>query len=265
MLRKKRIIFICAVILLVFGLLAGFIRGKYVPPILAYHMIEPQFQYALAISDKTFEKQMKFFKERHYNLVTLEQLAILIREHKKIPPRTVSITFDDGYQDNYTYAFPVLKKYGIPATIFLIYDEVGRSANDRLSWEMIKEMQSSGLITFGSHTLGPEPLINFKSKEEIKRQIFESKRLLEEKLGRTVNFFSYPEGFFTPEIRQMVIDANYLAAVGTKTRKGYPNDDVFVLKRLRISENSRNMFIFWAETSGYYTFFKENKRKHRKS
>jgi len=96
-------------------------------------------------------------------------LAALIEQKNTIPTRTISITFDDGYRDNYTYAFPILKKYGLPATVFIIVNEVGRL--DRLSWDEIKEMQDSGIITFGSHTLGPEPLIKISSKAELRKHM----------------------------------------------------------------------------------------------
>jgi len=211
----------------------------------------------LIVSPETFDRQMSFLKRHKYNIVPLETLANLIKEKEKIPPKTVAITLDDGYRDNYTNAFPILKKYNLPATIFIIVEEVGRPLGDRLSWGEIKIMQDSGIITFGSHTLGPTPLINIKSDEELKRQIFDSKRVLEEKLGREVRLFSYPEGMFNAKIRQMVIEAGYTCAVATNPGKYYPDDDIFALKRIRISERAKNMFVFAVETSGLYTFMKE--------
>jgi len=71
--------------------------------------------------------------------------------------------------------------------------------------------------------------------------------------------FSYPEGRFDDKIRQLVIDAGYRLAVATHPGKYYPNDDIFALKRLRISENAKGLFVFWAETSGFYTFIKEHR------
>ncbi len=256
------------VLIAVFGVIAAFlifsvifIRGKYVAPIVMYHSVTPSAspQNRLAITDATFERQMNFLKSRRYNVVPLETLAAMIKEKKKIPQKTISITFDDGYKDNYTYAFPILKKYNLPATLFIITDEVGRP--DRVNWDEVKEMRDSGLITVGSHALGPEPLINYKSRDEVKRQIFDSKKLLEEKLGREVNVFSYPEGRFTDWIRQLVIDAGYKCAVATNPGRRFASNDVFALKRLRISSNCHNLFVYWAETSGYYNLMREYRRK----
>lgn len=268
-LKKLTIIF---GIIIATALLAAFILGQqYVVPILMYHSIDPaaSARNRLAITADTFDKQMHFLKSRHYNVITLEELVGLIKNKKQVPAKTICISTDDGYRDNYTYAFPILKKYNLPATMFIIIDEVGRPQGDRLSWDEIKIMQDSGLITFGSHTLGPEPLINFKSEAQIKRQIFDSKKILEEKLGSKVELFSYPEGLFDSRIKQLVIDAGYSGAVATNPGKDYADDDVFLLKRLRISENSSNMLIFAIESSGFYTFLKEyqkerKKRKHGK-
>jgi len=259
--RQKRLIALFGVIVLLSFSLVNFIQGKYVVPIAMYHSVSPEAspKNALAISTETLRRQMRFLKSHHYNVLSLESLVTLIKERKRIPSKTISITFDDGYKDNYIYAFPILKKYHLPATVFIITDEVGRA--DRLSWDEIKEMQDSGIITFGSHTLGPEPLINIKSEQEIKRQILDSKKILEEKLGRQANAFSYPEGRFNDKIKQLVREAGYKLAVATNPGKKFANDDIFALKRLRISANSNNLFIFWVETSGYYNFIREHRHK----
>lgn len=260
----KRIIF--ALLTVFIGAFITFIivaSRNYVVPVLMYHSVCPEAAYEnrLNITTATFEKQMRFLKERHYNVVRVEELAALISAKKKIPPKTIAITFDDGYRDNYIYALPILMKYAIPAAVFVIVDEVGRSTGDKLTdkltWEEIKEMQDSGVFTIGSHAMGAERLVNIKSREELNRQISGSKEILEEKLGKKVNVFSYPEGAFDPEVRQLVIDAGYRAAVATNPGRDYPNDDTFALKRLRISENAAELFVFWVETSGLYTFMKE--------
>jgi peptidoglycan/xylan/chitin deacetylase (PgdA/CDA1 family) len=213
----------------------------------------------LAISSETFDRQMRFLKIHHYNVIPLKSLSDLIKAKKQLPAKTICLTLDDGYKDNYIYAFPVLKQYNLPATVFIITNEVGRA--DRLSWEEIKQMQDSGIITFGSHCLGPEPLTKINSLQEVKREIFDSKKVLEEKLGVEVNAFSYPEGRFNSKIRQLVIDAGYKLAVSTNPGKKFANDDIFALKRLRMSLNCANSFIFLVETSGYYNYFREKRHK----
>lgn len=260
--KCKRLIIILAIVFVGIFLLVNFTQKIYVVPILMYHSINPKSNPAMSrliVSVQSFERQMHFLKKHNYNILSLESVADLIRNKKKIPPHTIAITFDDGYKDNYAYAFPILKKYHLPATIFIIVNEVGRP--DRLSWDEIKIMQDSGIITMGSHAIGPEPLINIKSESELKNQIFNAKKILEEKLLREVNLFSYPEGRFNDKIRQLVIEAGYKAAVATSPGKKFANDDIFALKRLRISPTANNLFVFWIETSGYYNFIREHRHK----
>lgn len=257
--KRSRIITVFSIVFILGFLGINFVQKNYVVPIAMYHSVHPDAlpENRLVVSPETFDRQMRFLKSHQYNVLPLEAVANLVKEGKKIPYKTIAITFDDGYKDNYIYAFPILKKYSLPATVFVIVEEVGRA--DRLSWDEIKEMQDTGIITFDSHAVGPEPLVNIKSAQELKKQIFDSKRILEEKLGRKVTAFSYPEGRFNAKIRQLVIDAGYKLAVTTSPGKRFANDDIFSLKRLRISSTSDNLFVFWIQTSGFYTFIKEHR------
>ena len=260
--RKVKIsVIVLGVVFLAALLFSCFLRQQYVVPIVMYHSVIPGADpnNRLAVTPQAFERQMRFLKAFGYNVVSLEKIAELIKNKKKIPPRTVALTFDDGYKNIYTYAFPVLKKYRLPATAFIIVKEVGRPQNDRLSWDEIKEMRASGIFDIGSHCLGPEPLVNLKSEQELRNEIFDSKRILEEKLGSGVSTFSYPEGRFNQQIRQLVIDAGYKLAVATSPGRKFPDNDAFALKRLRISSSSDSLFVYWVETSGFYTFIKEHR------
>lgn len=258
MFKRKRLILVslAAILLGTFAVSLG--RRAYVVPIIMYHSISAGSpQNKLAVSSASFERQMRFLKTNRYNVVSLEELAGLIRQKKNLPAKTIAITFDDGYGDNHDYAFPVLKKYGLPATIFLIANKIGEP--DKLTWDEARAMRESGVIRFGSHTLDHLCLVDVKSEEELKRQIFDSKKMLEGNLGLKVNTFSYPLGAFNARIRQMVIDAGYEAAAATNPGRKYPKDDLFALKRIRISSTSDNLLVFWLETSGFYTFIKERR------
>ncbi|MFA5089917.1 MAG: polysaccharide deacetylase family protein [Candidatus Omnitrophota bacterium] len=261
MLVRKILIFFFSVIAAALLLFVISLKCNYTPAIIMYHSVNTtgSLNNRLVVSPATFERQMRFLKERRYNVLPLSELAGLIRDKKKIPPKAVAITFDDGYKDNYTFAFPILKKYSLPATISLIIDEIGRP--DRLNWQEISQMSHSRLIEFASHCLGPEPLVNLKSDSQVEMQIYQSKKILEEKLGVKVLTLSYPEGKFNERIKQLARGAGYSFALATNPGKNYANDDVFALKRLRISENAANLFVFWAETSGYYNFIRENRHK----
>ncbi|MFH0913647.1 MAG: polysaccharide deacetylase family protein [Candidatus Omnitrophota bacterium] len=259
--KRNRVIIVLAVVIILGFSGINLLKEQYVVPIIMYHSVNPDAlpENRLAVSPQTFGRQMRFLKEHRYNVLSLESLATLIKEKKKIPARTMAITFDDGYKDNYKYAFPILKKYNLAATVFVIVNEIGRV--DRLSWDELKAMSDSGIISIGSHAIGPEPLVNIDSIEEVRKEVFNSKEILEERLGREVNVFSYPEGRFNDRIRQLAIGAGYISAVATNPGKKFANDDIFALKRLRISENAGNLFVFWVETSGFYNFMREHRHK----
>ncbi len=264
---KHKALKILAVVAIFFSVIIylslDLIRKNYVVPIITYHAVRPEAPRGamLVVSARSFDRQMRFLKERHYNVVSLEEIAKVIKEKKRIPPKTIAITIDDGYKDNYTYAYPILEKYNLPATVFLIANEVGNKVGlgDKLTWEEVLLMQDSGLITFGSHTLSHHTLVDIKSEGELRREIFDSKVMLEEKLKRPVNTFCYPVGAFNAKVKNLVKEAGYKVGVAVSPGRAFPNDDVFALKRLRISSNCDNLFVFWIETSGYYTFFKKKR------
>jgi peptidoglycan/xylan/chitin deacetylase (PgdA/CDA1 family) len=103
--RKKLIVVFCLII--IGAIFYVYARSIYIVPVLMYHSVNPKtdrLMNRLIVSPELFEKQMRFLKEHHYNSVPLEVVGQLIRDKQKIPPKTVAITFDDGFKDNYTYA-----------------------------------------------------------------------------------------------------------------------------------------------------------------
>lgn len=235
----------------IFGWL--FLRTKYVPPILMYHKIDYNYmQSKLSVSPESFERQMRLLSKK-YKVLPLEKMVKLIAEGKR-EKKVVAITFDDGYENNYLYAYPILLKYEIPATIFVTVNYIGKQSY--LSWDQIKEMQNSGLIEIGSHTINH---VNLKelSLKELRKEIFESKKILEARLGNKIKFISYPGGAFDERVKKMVKLAGYQAGFTTDPGEKFPNDDIFALKRVRISRSSDNLLVFRIYTSGYYTWIKE--------
>jgi peptidoglycan/xylan/chitin deacetylase (PgdA/CDA1 family) len=257
--KKLSFILLAAAVFIVASL--AYLSTLYQTPVLMYHSVNPEshpVMHRLIVKPGDFARQMEFLKRHGYHVVPLETIGRMIKEKKKVPFKTVAITFDDGFKDNYTYAYPVLKKMGFPATIFVIYDEVGREQGDRLSWEEIEEMQDSGLISIGSHTFGPVPLIDIKDEAELEKQIIGSKKAFEDKLHVPVDTFCYVGGLFTPHIKELVRQAGYECAVATALGRDYPNDDVYAIKRVRVSPDSGNLFIFGVRVSGFYNSFRRN-------
>ena len=203
------------------------------------------------------EEHLKWLIKNNYKIISVQNVFDAAKGKTQLPEKSVLLTFDDGYQDNYVYAYPILKKFGLPATVFIIVNEVGRPQGDRLSWDEIKKMQASNLIVIGSHTLDHPYLPEVKSEVELKRQIFDSKKILEQALGVGVDLFCYPAGRFNAHIKDLVIQAGYKLAVATGLGNRFSNQDVYLIKRVRVSETD-NLFDFWIKVSGYYNSFRSH-------
>ncbi|MFH0839007.1 MAG: polysaccharide deacetylase family protein [Candidatus Omnitrophota bacterium] len=229
----------------------------YVVPVLMYHNIDTNTSSSLSVAPQSFERQMKFLKESGYNVISFEALIRLIKGKKPFKAKTIVITFDDGYENNYTYAYPMLKKYNLPATIFVIVADVGKSGY--LNWDEIREMSLHD-ITIGSHTL-THPYLTSLDEASLDKELTLSKKILEEKLNKEVNLMSYPLGGFNRGVIEAVKKAGYIGACATNPGKKYPNNDIYAIKRIRISRTSDSLLVFWIETSGFYTWIKERRDK----
>jgi len=236
------------------------------PVILMYHSIgeaQAEKKNSLNISLKSFEQQMEFLRANHYRVIPLLELKNLLKENKKIPPKTVVLTFDDGYENNYTNAFPILKKYNFPATIFVTvnYLEKERMMYDRvyrfLTKKMIHEMSDSGLIVIGSHALEHRYLPSISDESELWKEINDSKGILEKILKKPVEAFCYPVGGHTPLLEAMVKKSGYQIAVIIAPEKGERRDNLYALGRIKMTENSGNPVALWVKLSGYYLRLKE--------
>ncbi len=254
---KKYRRFIALAVAFIF-VIAGFLWAKeqYVIPVAMYHRIDNNaFFSKLSVSPESFRTQMSFLKRHNYNVVRLEDLPDLIRSGR-VPRRTIAITFDDGYENNYTNAYPVLKELRLPATIFISPALIGMDGY--LTWSQVIEMSENGVISIGSHAMTHAYLPELP-EQKLDIEIFDSKRAIETHIKKEVTSFSYPVGAFNDYVKDKVKKAGYKIAVATNPEKNYPRHDIFAMKRVRISRTSDNLFTFWIETSGFYTWIKEHR------
>lgn len=208
--------------------------------IFAYHSINKS-DYRYAIAPELFERHLEFIKSK-YKIIPLSELAEII-EHNNIRDRNIAvITFDDGFHDNYTNAFPILKKMGVPATVFLVTGLMGNSLETQtgklpmLTWQEIAEMYNSGLIDFQSHT---NSHIDLTTTEDIviRGEIMKSGQLLNEKLGKHANFFAYPKGRINEKIKSIVGEYFSLAFAGNGIITDLKHTDKLALPRITICNN----------------------------
>jgi len=168
--------------------------------ILAYHSVAP-LDYLYSVYPDTFKKQLIFLKKR-FKVISLKELLFLLQNKSEdiVKKKLAVITFDDGLQDNFLNAFPILKELNLPSVVFVSTLFAGRKkTNDDgytfkfISWEEMKEASKGGLVEFQNHTHS-HPILTELTNDKINEEFSVSKRLLEENLGNKVYAVAFPKG-----------------------------------------------------------------------
>ena len=221
--------------------------------VLNYHQIGNRSD-PLSISVRDFDLQMKFLADSGCITITPEELYGGLNGEIELPPKPVLITFDDGYIDNYTNAFPILKKYNLRATIFVIPTFTGAYPG-YLNWEQLREMESAG-VTVESHTL-THPKLEELPDDEIRSELLNSKMLLEQQLGHPVEFLAYPTGTYNLHIAGIAQDAGYKGAFTIKYGIVDNGSNFFALERVPIFNTAQNTMKDFYERIAWRQSFEE--------
>lgn len=222
--------------------------------VLMYHNIgkRPKGKNSLGlyVSPAMFRFQMMYLKSTRFRVVPLKDISDLI-DGRINDRKLVAITFDDGYQDFYDNAFPVLRDLNFPSTVFLISDLVGKEnawdfhdLRDRkrlMDWDTIKQLKREG-VTFGSHTR-THPFLSKLSSDDLKSELAGSRSDLESQLQVPVDFFCYPYGDYDSRAVEAVKQAGYKLAVTTKRGLVHPGSDPLQVRRSFIRTKT-NPFLF---------------------
>ncbi|MBW9157400.1 polysaccharide deacetylase family protein [Clostridium tagluense] len=197
--------------------------------ILTYHCIGYEKNNGLKVPAQQFKEQMKYIKDKGYATITLQQLSKFILENKPIPQKSVVITFDDGYVDNYQYAFPILKSLNLKATVFVIPKTIDKRKGYMTS-NQLKELQANG-IDIQSHTLDHEELTTLSYERQL-NTLKESKKILENILGKKVNYIAYPYAKYNDNTIKAAKDAGYVMGFILGGRVARKNDGIYTLHRI---------------------------------
>jgi len=223
-------------------------------PVLMYHHIRTSdARDKLSVSPENFTRQMKYLHDHDYQVISLKNLIEQYQNGIYWKPRTVAITFDDGFLNFSESAIDALNLYEFSATMFLITSRVGQA--QYLGWDQIKALANRN-IDFGSHTVTHENLTDLDD-EALRYEVSESKRAIEENLQREVSLFSYPRGQFDQRVKDMVVSAGYDAACVTNPSVDTPLYDRYLIRRIKISPTSNRLWAFRGEISGLYQWYKE--------
>ena len=181
-------------------------NGYLTVPILCYHRFGSRPS-QLAVTPAAFEAQMEYLARNGYHVIPLASLVGFLERGEPVPRKSVVLTIDDGYRSTYEVAFPILRKYGFPATVFLYSDFVG--APDALTWPQMKEMEASGLVNIQPHSKTHANLAtrvagetDAKYRDRMRAEIDTPIRLIQERLAVPSLAFAFPYG----DVNDTVVD-----------------------------------------------------------
>ncbi len=199
--------------------------------ILNYHKIDNTF-ISLAVRPDDFDTQMKYLSENGYHTISPDELYESLAGTGELPDNPVMITFDDGYEDNYVNAYPILKKYGFKATIFVVTSFLDKNKKGYMSWDQAREMDANG-ISIQSHTVDHKSMTDL-TDDQLRMELVDSKKKAEKELGHPVNYMAYPTGTYNLHIAQMVKEAGYKAAFTIKYGNVDKASNIYALERVPI-------------------------------
>jgi peptidoglycan/xylan/chitin deacetylase (PgdA/CDA1 family) len=175
-----------------------FANGYQTVPILCYHRFGSD-EGKMVLSPKVFAQQMEYLQRNGYRVLRLSELTAFLTGKRQLPARAVVITIDDGYGSMYAQAYPILKRYGFPATVFVYTDFIG--ARDALTWEQMREMVGSGLIDIEAHSKSHSNLTlrlpgetDSRYRDRLAAEASTPREVLQRKLHVKVSSYAYPYG-----------------------------------------------------------------------
>jgi peptidoglycan/xylan/chitin deacetylase (PgdA/CDA1 family) len=186
----------------------------------------------LSVSPADFEAHLRYLSREGYESITLDDLALHLTVGKPLPPRPIILTFDDGYADAYTHAFPLLRRHGFVGTFFLVSAPIDANNGDFLSWAQVEEMYAAGM-QFQPHSYDHPDLRN-RSFEFLVFQILAAKEAIEARTGELCRFFAYPSGRYDQYVIDVLRSADYWGAVLTEQGATHTTGDLFTLRRVRV-------------------------------
>ncbi|WP_297569802.1 polysaccharide deacetylase family protein [uncultured Anaerovibrio sp.] len=202
-------------------------------PILEYHIVQeknPDRAYEYNVPPADFEQQLDYLQQEGYTTISIRDFLRAKKGLQELPEKPIILTFDDGYESNYTELLPILEKRGLKATIFMVTNDIGRERY--MSWDQLKDIQHRG-VEIGSHTANHLPLTEM-SLSEARDEVKLSKLLMEWNGMDTIYTFSYPNGKYSEELLKVLKEEEYLAAVTGDAGLNTFETNPYLLQRINI-------------------------------
>ncbi|GAB4156677.1 MAG: polysaccharide deacetylase family protein [Cyanobacteria bacterium J069] len=211
-------------------------------PVLMYHDVLPRKEVFFDVTPAEFEAHLQAIQQHGLTPISLDQLVTHLATGAPLPPRPVLLSFDDGYLGHYKYVYPLLKRYGYPGVFAIYTGKVERNyGRPGLTWAQLREMAADPLVAIAAHSVTHPPNLADLDDHELRWEVTESKRILEEKLGVSVKHFVYPEGNYDERVKAAVRRAGYRSALTMSNqvdRFANESDDLLSINRLGQSKLS---------------------------
>ncbi len=212
-------------------------------PILMYHYISAppsandRIRYGLSVPPEMFEAQLRLLSNYGFHTITLRELYEYLAIGKTLPDNPIVLTFDDGYVDNYTNAFPLLRKYGMRGTFFILTGPADEGNPNYLSWDMVQAMSGAGM-DMQLHSRDHLDMRN-RSYEWLVFQIIGGRQSIEGHTGQPVIFMAYPSGRYDANVVRFLQDSHFWGAVTTAFGTQHELSDALTWDRVRIAGQLR--------------------------
>ena len=231
-------------------------------PVLMYHHINPHKGDMVTTTPETFEKHMGYLHKAGYRTLNTRELLSYIKGDLLLKEKAVLITFDDGWLDNYIYAFPVLKQYKINATVFLVTNWIDEASKNILSlnqhipthgescklvkknqgnkvvlnWELICKMADSGLVEFHSHTKSHRKCTKIEERD-LSEEFSESKKSIEKQVGKVCDCLCWPMGRYNDSAIKIADAIGYKSMFTTDHGVNTENSNPKLIKRIAVKNS----------------------------
>lgn len=184
-------------------------------PILIYHSVRPYYPSITnlvkeyTVPPDIFEEQLKYMKDNGFTAVTPDDVVNYFNAGKSLPPKPFMVTLDDGWGNQFRYAFPILQKYKVPAVFYIYKNAVGHKVF--VSWDQVKQLLKANMI-IGGHTGSHPELPKITDIAVLDKEIIDSKKYIETKIGQSIDAFAYPFGEYNQQDIVVVKQAGYTSA-----------------------------------------------------
>lgn len=254
------------VLLLMFLLIISGLAGLYIKfhkriPILMYHRIANVPGERNSLSPEKFEEQLDYLKKHGYTTITMNELYQHYMQKIPLPSRPVILTFDDGYEDNYSNALPLLRERDMKATVFPIVNWIGKEnkweefkhqTTRTMDWAELHKWQAAGM-EIGCHTLD-HPCLTKCDTNRLEQELMNSKAFLEKNLGAPIDFLCYPYGFFDDKTIAVAKQSGYKGALAIFENTPLWQQELFALPRIPVS-NRQPLWEFALKVSRIHVIF----------